>query len=74
MEDDIAHEFGTQMTDFESLNPADAVILAAPHSVLKTKITESKNLLFKKPGIFIDARGAFEPNFMNGAGDTYWRL
>jgi UDP-N-acetyl-D-galactosamine dehydrogenase len=73
-EDEIQDVYETQSTPWEKLPPADAVILAAPHKELIQLLNTGKKHIFKKPGIFIDVKGAFEASFMNEMGDSYWRL
>lgn len=72
--DDVEHEYGVRPVDFEQLQPADAVVLAAPHAVLKNRISESRSQLFKTPEIFIDVKGAFDSSFVTQGQGSYWRL
>lgn len=72
--DEVEDSFGRKPTPWDDLQPADAVIFAAAHSNLKTKIAESKARLFKQPRIFIDVKGAFEASFLSDKKDVHWRL
>jgi UDP-N-acetyl-D-galactosamine dehydrogenase len=72
--DEIEEDFKRKPTPFEKMQAADCVILAAPHSVLKTMIVENADRLFKNPRIFIDIKGVFEPNALCSKQDQYWRL
>lgn len=72
--DEVEETYGEKPVSWESLQPADAVILGASHSALIAKITEEKKRLFKTPGIFIDVKGAFDSKFMSAPGEIYWRL
>jgi UDP-N-acetyl-D-galactosamine dehydrogenase len=72
--DEIEEDFKKHPTPFEKLQPADAVILAAPHTELKTMLVEHAHRLFKNPRIFIDVKGVFEPKVFCSKQDKYWRL
>lgn len=72
--DEVIEVYGESSKKWQDLKPADAVVLAAAHSTLKTKIAESAKQLFKQPKIFIDVKGAFDNQFAAESGDLYWRL
>ena len=72
-DDDVKMVFGEANTPFENLEPGDAVIVAAPHTELKTRVVDQAHKIFKDPKLFIDVRGAFEKDIVGDQGE-YWRL
>ena len=73
-EDEVLEVYEQKPDKWENLKPADAVVLAAPHSHLVAKIREAKSQLFKTPEIFIDVKGAFNAQFLSTSESVYWRL
>lgn len=73
--DEIKEVFGKAGTPIESLEPADAVILAAPHKSLVETLKSKPVQFFKTPRLFVDVKGAFEKSFVaDKAEGRYWRL
>ncbi len=72
--EEIEEVYGQKPAEWNDMKPADAVILASPHSNLIPKISECKKQLFKEPNIFIDVKGQFQPDFISATNGAYWRL
>jgi UDP-N-acetyl-D-glucosamine/UDP-N-acetyl-D-galactosamine dehydrogenase len=68
------HEYGIQLTPFDKLRPANAVILAVPHDQYKTAPWElAKGLLAEGKGVVADVKN-FLPREEVPEGITLWRL
>jgi UDP-N-acetyl-D-galactosamine dehydrogenase len=73
-EHDIFEEYGKKPTKLSDLKPADAVILAAPHNILKSELKTKLISLMKAPYVFVDVKGAFDKNIISKNEGSYWRL
>lgn len=68
------HEYGINLTNWEDLPEADAIVaavshkeyLALPHTELLSKL--------KDGGVFMDVKSAYEPLSIRAAGFNLWRL
>jgi UDP-N-acetyl-D-glucosamine/UDP-N-acetyl-D-galactosamine dehydrogenase len=72
--EEIHEDFGKYATPWEKLDPADALIVAAPHKQLKEMIKKDYRRLLKSPGIFVDVKGVFSQKDLCHKDDLYWRL
>ena len=73
--EEILEEYGKVPTDFDKLNPGEALILAVPHDILKENLKTNLFRLMKVPYAFIDVKGVFEADiFQKEERGVYWRL
>lgn len=73
-EHDVIEEYGKKTVAMKDLQPADAVILAAPHNILKNELKTKLLSLMKAPYVFVDVKGAFDKNIIPAREGSYWRL
>jgi UDP-N-acetyl-D-galactosamine dehydrogenase len=73
-EEDIFEEYGKKPVRMDQMQAADAVILAAPHEILKKELKTKLIQLMKPPSVFVDVKGAFEPSIIPRGEGVYWRL
>lgn len=72
--DEARHEYGIALETWDSLPPADAVIVAVPHrEVLALSLADFQSKL-NEGGCFIDVKSQFEPKALREAGYCVWRL
>lgn len=72
--EEIFEEFTEHPTPFEKLEAADVLCLAVQHkSIIKAPPDQLKRLM-KKPAIFVDLKGVYEPKMIEGEDGIYWRL
>ncbi|HJV76308.1 MAG TPA: nucleotide sugar dehydrogenase [Noviherbaspirillum sp.] len=72
--DEALHEYGLQLTAWESLPRAEAVVAAVAHrDLLARPITDIQSKLADK-GCFIDVKSQFDHAAMSAAGFNVWRL
>lgn len=68
------HEYGINLTSWEDLPEADAMVAAVSHKeYLSLPQTELFSKL-KQGGIFVDVKSAYEPLAIRAAGFRLWRL
>jgi UDP-N-acetyl-D-galactosamine dehydrogenase len=68
------HEYGINLTRWEDLPEADAMVAAVSHKeYLALPQTELFSKL-KQGGIFVDVKSAYEPLAIRAAGFRLWRL
>ena len=72
---EAVHEYGITLTEWNSLpNNADAVVAAVSHSEYTGKPVAQLLSKLKSGGVFIDVKSAYEPEAIEAAGYTLWRL
>lgn len=71
--DEVEEVFGQKPVEYQKLKPADVVILAAPHTELRSMLQEDADKVFKKQKLFVDVKGVFDKKFV-GKDGIYWRL
>lgn len=75
--EDVAKEYGLELSKMEDIHDADCVIVAVAHDSFK-KLTESNlreiigNNLERK--VLIDVKGIYDANMINNMGIILWRL
>lgn len=75
--DDLLHEYGIDLVEFEDLSNLDAVIAAVPHNKFKEiKIETIEKVYGKhlKQKVLMDIKGIYNRNEAKEFGFTYWRL
>lgn len=71
---EAVHEYGIELTKWEDLPEADAVVAAVSHKeYLALPQTELMSKL-KHGGVFVDVKSAYEPRAIRAAGFRLWRL
>ncbi|VXC21550.1 nucleotide sugar dehydrogenase [Massilia sp. 9I] len=72
--EEAQHEYGIKLESWESLPPADAVVVAVPHKeVLALSLADFQSKL-NPSGCFIDVKSQFDPKALQEAGYCVWRL
>lgn len=72
--DEALHEYGVQLTAWEDLPCADAIIAAVSHDGYKSKSVEDFATKMITNACFIDVKAAFDQAAFEKAGFTVWRL
>lgn len=72
--DEAAHEYGTILHDWDSLNDADGIVAAVPHNQYTSLPTEQIIGKLRGNGVFIDVKAAFDTAAIARAGHAVWRL
>ena len=71
---DAMHEYGIDLTSWEDLPEADAMVVAVSHkeylALPQTKLLSK----LKHGGVFVDVKSAYEPLTIRAAGFRLWRL
>jgi UDP-N-acetyl-D-galactosamine dehydrogenase len=74
VQEEAMHEYGIELTTWEDLPVADAIIVAvAHHQFLARPIAEYAKKMVKK-GSFIDVKSQFDRSALEAAGLCVWRL
>lgn len=72
--DEVYSEYGFNLTPFESLKPAQAVIFAVPHKIWTTKSWDFfSKLLLEEKGVLVDVKGILQRD-LKPKDITLWRL
>jgi len=72
--DEARHEYGVNLTAWDKLPQADAIVAAVAHKeFLERPLTDFLGKL-KQGGAFIDVKSAYDTNALRDAGLTVWRL
>lgn len=72
--DDVIHEYGIKLMNYEDLEPAEAVIVAVPHETyLRTGWPSIVSLLTNSRGVVIDVKSRLDRASMP-SGVELWRL
>ena len=72
--EEALREYGVTLTPWESLKPADAVIVAVAHREYAAKSIDAYGALLLGPGVIADVKGALDPLSAAAAVRSYWRL
>jgi UDP-N-acetyl-D-glucosamine/UDP-N-acetyl-D-galactosamine dehydrogenase len=72
--EEVRHEYGIEMTRWEDLQPADAVLVAVAHSEYKKLCACEMKRLSRQNPVLIDVKGIYAPEQMQDAGIHFWRL
>ncbi len=74
VQEEAMHEYGIELTTWEDLPVADAIIVAVAHrQFLARPIAEYAKKMVKK-GTFIDVKSQFDRQALEAAGLCVWRL
>ena len=68
------HEYGVELTPWERLPKAQAVILAVAHRPYRALGVEEFNALLSNPGVLVDVKSVVDRTAFNGNGIEVWRL
>ena len=68
------HEYGVQLTPWDKLAQASAMIAAVPHREFLQKTGEQLLGLLVKNGCFIDVKSRFDAAMLRSSGIHVWRL
>jgi UDP-N-acetyl-D-glucosamine/UDP-N-acetyl-D-galactosamine dehydrogenase len=72
--DEALHEYDINLTTWEALPRADAVVVAVAHRQFLAKSIEDYLAKLVKGGCFIDVKSQFNRAELQQAGLTVWRL
>jgi UDP-N-acetyl-D-galactosamine dehydrogenase len=72
--DEAMHEYSVQLTGFQDLPRADAIVAAVSHREYATLTVEDISRKLVKGGAFIDVKSKFDAKALIGAGFSVWRL
>jgi UDP-N-acetyl-D-galactosamine dehydrogenase len=72
--EEARQEYGVELTTFEDLPQADAVIVAVAHEEYRTLTTDDISQKLSSHGVFIDVKAIFDPKLLSDAGFKVWRL
>lgn len=67
-------EYDLELTPWDELPVADALVLAVPHKVYRELSIEQVSQLMRANGIVIDVKSCLDRSELTEAGLTYWRL
>ena len=68
------HEYGVELTAWEELPAADALVAAVPHRMLLGKSISELLSKLNKGGCFIDVKARFDITAIQALGARVWRL
>jgi UDP-N-acetyl-D-glucosamine/UDP-N-acetyl-D-galactosamine dehydrogenase len=68
------HEYGLELTPWERLPKADAIIGAVAHKQLIQRSISDFSAKLKKGGVFVDVKSRYDRNALQRAGFSFWRL
>ncbi|MBJ6749685.1 nucleotide sugar dehydrogenase [Geomonas anaerohicana] len=71
---EAAHEYGIELTPYEQLRPAAAVIVAVAHRPYRQFPADELKRLSGENPVLVDVKGVFSPAAMATAGFRVWRL
>jgi len=72
--EEARHEYGVQLTPFEQLAPADAVVVAVSHREFAELSAADWLKLCRAAPLLIDIKGTLDKDALLAAGARYWRL
>jgi UDP-N-acetyl-D-glucosamine/UDP-N-acetyl-D-galactosamine dehydrogenase len=67
-------EYGIELTEFDALMPATAIVVAVSHSGYRTLGAEQLTAIMKDNPVLIDVKGIYDRIIMRNAGIRVWRL
>lgn len=71
---DVRHEYGFELSDWDALPEADAVVAAVPHRSLLDMPVAKLLTKLKAGGCFIDVKSRFDLTAIQATGRITWRL
>jgi UDP-N-acetyl-D-galactosamine dehydrogenase len=72
--EEARHEYGLELTDWDDLPCADAVVAAVAHRELLARPIEALRAKLVDRGCFIDVKSQFSAQEFEGTGISVWRL
>jgi UDP-N-acetyl-D-galactosamine dehydrogenase len=72
--DEALHEYGIELTPFNELKLASAVVVAVAHSVYRTFSVETLASLMEQSPLLVDVKGIYDRTACSTAGIRVWRL
>ena len=72
--EEVMTEYGIELTPFDSLPEADAIILAVPHREYTDMPREQLTAHLTPQGVLMDVKYALDREEAERAGVTYWSL
>lgn len=72
--DEARQEYGVELTDWDALPQADALVVAVAHQALLSKPIAAYVAKVKFGGCFIDVKAQFDAAQFSAAGFNVWRL
>jgi UDP-N-acetyl-D-galactosamine dehydrogenase len=72
--EEAMHEYGVQLTPFDALPRADALVAAVAHREYQALSVEDLGRKMVKGGAFIDVKAVFDQGALAAAGYRVWRL
>ena len=73
-QNEAQHEYGIDLTAWENLPKADAIVAAVAHKEFLQRPLADYLGKLSNPGCFIDVKCQFDRNALSAAGVTFWRL
>lgn len=71
---EVRQEYGYELTAFEDLKPADAVIVAVKHKAYQELGPDQLLSLFAKNRLLVDIKGVFDRSKLRELNIDFWRL
>ncbi|MEO8725513.1 MAG: nucleotide sugar dehydrogenase [Acidobacteriaceae bacterium] len=71
---EVRHEYGIELTRWEDLKAADAVLVAVAHKEYKQLSTDEFKKMSKQNPVLVDVKGIYDPATFRAAGLHFWRL
>ncbi len=68
------HEYGLELTDWNRLPRAEAIVLAVAHQEYRDKSLDDYLEKIVPSGCFVDVKSMFDPSQLTGRGLKVWRL
>jgi UDP-N-acetyl-D-galactosamine dehydrogenase len=72
--EEARHEYGLELTPWEALAPADAVVVAVAHRGYRERPLDEFDSVLKPGGCFIDVKGILDREAAAAMGWPLWRL
>ena len=72
--EEARHEYGLELTSWEELPTADAMVVAVAHRRFRDMGVGKLALKIVKGGAFVDVKSQFQPGELTSAGLRVWRL
>jgi UDP-N-acetyl-D-galactosamine dehydrogenase len=71
---DAQHEYGIELTRWEDLPPARAVIAAVAHEAYRTMPLDALTARLTRGGVFADIKSVYDRGALEKLGYSVWRL
>ena len=72
--DEARHEYGLELTSWQDLPTAEAMVVAVAHRNFQDQGVEVLARKIVKGGCFVDVKSRFDPSALRAAGLSVWRL